>query len=460
MSFPRIYSYCILEGEIAVSLQLIALKDLNDKRLVTTLVPKGSVSKSLRDLCVLVLVKVSGIFPVNLKPATSSQEFRLWNNYVHNFDQARDRVAAETPIDKWVSEVNTDVQVDAFGPGSAMETQHPVDVSIAYKGSLSPVKKPVTKRVRAARGNPDASAKAFPESHHGHDGKEGTHQENVAGSSGHSMTDIRSTSKESDSHHQPPAINPPYMPPPAMPSRSFSSTLSRTSRQVIPSSSPWNAVGRNSKAGSLVDVSVPNEGFEKDETARVIDSLYDNTRTEARHPKNTMNQKKAPTEAVIGGDTSLVKSFENDITHMLVLGLPRTGRVELIVDIGRLLVNQQYGSSEFKNRSFKTSELSLVLPKGRETGFEPIFTNMLAARSSDAESIVHFRLSQGRRLFQQEPVSRKVTYVFRCRAKGGDQIVVEYDEDGDGGFHVSPLIEFVQLFPPMSNWNRYKGLRS
>ncbi|KAF6227511.1 hypothetical protein HO173_012251 [Letharia columbiana] len=31
---------------------------------------------------------------------------------------------------------------------------------------------------------------------------------------------------------------------------------------------------------------------------RVVDSLYDNTRTEARHPKNTMNQKKAPTQAV------------------------------------------------------------------------------------------------------------------------------------------------------------------
>ena len=450
MTFPRIYSFYILEGEISVDLQLIALKDLNNKRLVTTLVPKGSLSKSLLDLCVLVLVKGSDVLQVNLKPATSSQECRLWNDYVHNFDQVQDSIAAETPkepktqIDKWVSEMaDTDVQVDAFRPESAMGTQHSVDVSLFYKDHLSPTKKPVTKRVRATRGNLNASARVFPESHYGHDGKV-THQENVGGSSSHSMTDITSTDKNVESPRQPPTIEPPYMPPLAIPSRPFSITLSRTSRQVVSSSSPWDVVGRGSKSGSLVDVSVPNEGCAKDETTRVIDSLQDTTKTEARLPQNTMNQKKAPTQAVVGGETFLVKSFEENVTNLLVLGLPRLGRVELVVDIGRLLVDQQYGSAEFKNRSFKTSEFSSVLPKGRETGFEPIFTNMLTARSSDAESIVNLRSTHGKRIFQQQPVSRKVTYLFKCKAKSGDQIVVEYDEDGD--FCVSPLVDFVPFF--------------
>ena len=432
---------------MSISLQLIALKDLNDKRRVTTLLRNDSLVKALRDLCVLVLVKGSSVVPVNLKPSASSQEFQLWNDHLSNCNQAQGLIAAKTakepksPIDKWVSEVtNTGVPVDAFCPETATEVQESADSGVMYKGPLSPTKKPLTKRVRTARGNSNAFKKAFIESRHRDDGKEAMIQDNVASFGNDQRKKILSTSKGSESSRQPPSIEPPYMPPHAMPSHSASKTPSRTSQQLIPSSATWKVVVPSGKSGKLVDMSVSHDRCAKDEKTVVAANLEDSiAKSKTRDFKHTMNQRKAPAQAVVRGDTALVKSFEEIIVNFLVSALPRTGRVGFTVDIGRLLINQLYGSSEFKNRSFKTSEFSSVLPKGRTTGFEPMFTDMLTARSAEAESIVNLSISHGRRLFQKQPISSKVSYVFSCKAKNGDRIVVEYDENG--GFNVRSLLK-------------------
>lgn len=216
------------------------------------------------------------------------------------------------------------------------------------------------------------------------------------------------------------------------------------SQQILPSSATWNVVVRSSKSGNLVDISVPNEGCARDEATVVAANVQDKSIT-AKTPvfKNMMNQRKAPTQAFVGGDTALVKTFEGIIASLLLSARPRTGRVGFTVDIGRLLINQQYASSEFKNRIFKTSEFSLVLPRGETTDFEPMFTNMLTARSAEAESILNVLMSQGRRLFQQQPISRRVTYQFTCQAKDGDQIIIEYDQNKE--FNVRWLLTLRHL---------------
>ena len=427
-------------------MQLVALKDLNDKRLVTTLLRKDSLIKSLRDLCVLVLIKGSDIFSVNMKPAASSREYRLWNDHVYNCNQAQGLNAVKTPkeprfqIDRWVSEVtDTDVQVDAFLPESTMEVRQSPGVGMVYKEPFSPTKKPITKRARTARGNPDAFNGAFTESHRRHGDKEAVTQEKVASSSSRQATEILSTFKESGNLHQPPSIEPPYMPPRDMRLHSLSEAPSRFSHPVISSSATWSVVTRDSKSGNLVDMSVPNEGCAKDGAMVVVDNLQNTTKAKARDIKHTMNQRKASTQASVGGDTALVKCFEETIAHLLPSALPHKGRLGFAADIGRLLITQRFSSSESKSRSFKTSEFASMLSKGNAAGSETMFTNMLTARSSEAESIVNLLVSKGRRLFQQQPISRKVTYVFNCKAKDGDQLVVEYD--GNGGFNVSSLLK-------------------
>lgn len=447
MSFPRIHSFYILEGEMSVGLQLIALKNLVDKRSVTTLLPKDSPIKSLRSLCVLVLVKGLNIVQLNLKPATSNQEQGLWNDQGYSWCQAHDMSAGktskepETHVGQWVSEVpDPDMQDDVFRPEFAVKLQRSNDADTVCK-ALSLTKKVNTRRARTARGNPDTFNKAFGGSQNENDDKKATTQEKLTIFGSHPAKNA-STTKGSEAHRQPPSIEPPYMPSRPIPSCLLSKTSAIESQQLIPRSSAWRVVDRSSRSGSLIDTSVPNqprgqEDQSEFEAILTTDSLQDPTRLKKRDLIHTMNQRKAPTQLLGGGNAALVNSFEETAIHVLALALPRTGRIGFAVDIGRLLINQQCDSSPFKNRSFKTSEFSSVLPKGGTTGFESLFTNMLTARASDAESIANILLSQGRRLFQQQPVSRKVTYVFSCKAKDGDHVVVEFDDTGD--FSVSSV---------------------
>lgn len=367
-----------------------------------------------------------------------------------NCCQAQGLVGTKAPIesknavDKWVSDIAVSrMQMDVFRPGSGVTVQQSVDVGIVCKESLSPAKKQNTKRARVARGTAEASNDARIEPQDEYDSKEAETQESVTSFKGFQPPRNVSAGKAGETDRQPPSIEPPFMASLIIPSRSLPTAPSKTSQRPIPSSSTWDVVVSDSKSGSLIDMSVQNEkraqsNKSKDHAMTVTDSLQDTAKVKPRDLKFTTNQRKGSMQAVAGGYTALVESFEESSVHLLALALPRTGRIELAVDIGRLLINKQSVSSDFKNRSFRPSEFSSVFPRERTAGFKSMFTNRLTERSSEAESIVNILLSQGRRLFQQQPASRKVTYVFDCKAKCGDQIAVEFDETGD--FNVSSWI--------------------
>ena len=79
--------------------------------------------------------------------------------------------------------------------------------------------------------------------------------------------------------------------------------------------------------------------------AKLLDSqtasyqtLQNTAKGTARDLQHTMNQKKALTQDFTWRDTALVRSFEETITQLLVLALPRTGRLGLEVDSTELLI--------------------------------------------------------------------------------------------------------------------------
>ena len=404
--------------------------------------------KPLRDLCVLVLVKGSNIVEVRLQPATSGQLSHLWNDHVSDCCQAQGLVGTKAPIesknavDKWVSEIAVSrMQMDVFPPESGLTSQQSMDVETVCKDSLSPRKKQNTRRARVARGKAEASNHARIETQGKYDSKEGETQESVTSFKGFQPLRNVSARKAGESDRQPPSIEPPCMASLIMPSHSLPTVPSKTSQQPVPSSPTWNVV--DSKSGSLIDMSVQNEkrtqsNKPKDQAATVTGSLQNTAKVKPRDSKFTGNQSKGSTQSVAEGYTALIKSFEENSVHLLALALPRIGRIELAVDIGRLLINQQCVSPDFKSRSFKTSEFSSIFRRERIADFKTMFTKKLTARSFEAESIVNILLSQGRRLFQQQPASRKVTHVFDCKAKCGDQIAVEFYETGK--FNVSSWI--------------------
>ena len=212
-----------------------------------------------------------------------------------------------------------------------------------------------------------------------------------------------------------PEIEPPYMPPspPVIPRPSTSSRVQENN--VF----GWegHAVGRG-RAGALIDLSAPE------------DQLRDSSNTDPRNLKRTMDQK-APCRKLVGGNLALIKKFEEASRQLLALALTRQGPITFEVGIGRLLVNHQIGSNEFKAKPFNVSEWSSAFSmKNDRDKLETIFTPRLTTSLLDIDFILDTRLPQRRRLLDRDPVLRNVTYILVCRATQGEMITVKIDENG------------------------------
>lgn len=182
-------------------------------------------------------------------------------------------------------------------------------------------------------------------------------------------------------------------------------------------------------------------------------------------PRRTMGQK-APSRALSGGNTALLKDFEVSAKQLLALALPRRGPVVFEVGIGRLLINHQIGSAEFKTKPFSLSEWFSAFPvKPGLIRLETRFTPRLTTSLEDVESILDARLPKVRRLFEddtsQQPVLRIVNYVFSCKSKQGNQITIVIDEDGAfkilGG---EILVGSLDFHFPKRSWDASLRLRT
>lgn len=142
---------------------------------------------------------------------------------------------------------------------------------------------------------------------------------------------------------------------------------------------------------------------------------------------------KAPSRGLAGGNTAQIKKYEEASRQLLALALPRQGPITFELVIGRLLINHQTVSKEFKAKPFSLSEWLSAFPVKTDTDtdrLETILTPRITTSLLDVESIVDTRLSQGRKLFNPEPILRNVTYVYKCTTKQGDQITINVNEDG------------------------------
>jgi hypothetical protein len=142
---------------------------------------------------------------------------------------------------------------------------------------------------------------------------------------------------------------------------------------------------------------------------------------------------KAPWRGLVGGNAARSQKFEEVSRQLLALALPRRGPVTFELRIGRLLINHETGSKEFKAKPFSLPEWSSAFAEKTGTNtnkLETIFTPRLTTSLVDVESILDIRLSQGRSIFNPEPILRNVTYVYKCTTKHGDQVTINLDEDG------------------------------
>lgn len=235
-----------------------------------------------------------------------------------------------------------------------------------------------------------------------------------------------------------PEITTPYMPPP----HSVGSGATAKSRDLDPINNGWEGNIARGSAGHLLKASTLNE----------------------RPGKSTMGQK-APSQALSGGNTAL-KNFEESAKQLLALALPRPGPVVFEVGIGRLLINHQIGSAEFKTKPFTLSEWSSAFPITPGLGrLETRFTPRLTTSLEDVESILATRLAKGRRIFEddtsQNPILRTVNYIFSCKSKQGNHITIVVDKDG--AFKVlggEILVGSLDLHFPKRSWDASLRLRT
>ncbi len=227
---------------------------------------------------------------------------------------------------------------------------------------------------------------------------------------GSERTLVGTGSRTASSDHGPP-ITTPYLP-----RLSASSAI-----EPHPLEREWQLVDRG-RVGQLIDISTP------------IEEKVQDPHTASKHSlKRTMNQK-APSHKLPASNIALLKSFDDQITQLLNMVLGFQGPIDLEVGLGRLLIDPDKGSNEFKDKAFNASEWSSAFSTTSSTNpnpnpLETVFTPRLTTSSSDAQSILEIDLSHGRKLFNLPEVGRKVSYILVCKTKEEKQISIDVAED-------------------------------
>lgn len=472
-----IHNFPVTEGEINISLQMVALKELCDRRLTTTLV-SADLAKKLGNQLIVVMNKSGQIYPdfTNSKATRSFDiESILWRDIPcasigrtnfslhsgrlsHKEEPAVATTATATEgsyrtLAEWV-ESSAAAGPPAIDPFMPMSTQHSEQeheqnnkrsVSEVIEQNLNPKISPRkhTGKVRKAKGtvgdiiskpgdgfadcdkpgsvkevSQSSQISKFPELIPIMDATtiQSTRTEaeptSVANSSG-----ARYTYAEDLAQLQfpdAPSIQSPYMP-------AKSNTSSFTN---VSSSQPVWAHARlpGTKEANLLGLHASMPAKERAAKNNNSQDL-----------KITMKQRKAPpTKSLFQGETSVLKQYDDAAAQLLSMARTIQGQIKLEVIIGRLMIDYQSGSSEFKKRTFAVGQWPTVFPNASgPVRLRSFITNRLTSFGSDADFISQLKLPSGRSMFTPEPCERATFYRFRCSStlKAHDTMVVDIHED-------------------------------
>ncbi|KAL2058554.1 hypothetical protein ABVK25_001282 [Lepraria finkii] len=179
MSFPRVFSFPIVEGEPSFQLEMRALKDIGDRRCPTTLLPLNSpIFKSIQNALVVSMIRNGCRIPIQQKriKGASNGAISPWKDHLFNsfrVDQGQELTPATAPnaalgdalatstTTEWVAKTATAAEfVNPFQPDSVAEGQSDLSrepkatTTVAYEEPPEPIliQKPNTKRTRVAKG--------------------------------------------------------------------------------------------------------------------------------------------------------------------------------------------------------------------------------------------------------------------------------------------------------------------
>ena len=448
-----IHNFPVTEGEINISLQMVALRELCDRRLATTLVSTDLVKK-LENQLIVVMNKNGQIYPdfSNSKLARSFDiESILWRDFPYASightvvplqsnclsNKEEPAVAASTAategsyrtLVEWVesSAAAGPTAIDPFMPisGKHLEQEDELDnkrsvnqtIGQNLNSKISPRKRAV--KARKAKGaiediipkpvesldKLDSVKEVLQSSQISKSSEnipvmDATNVDSIGTTSGTNSSGARKTYAEELAQLQfpdTPNIQPPYMP-----------AMSTTSGFTNPSSSQpvWaHTRVHGVDEGKLINFNAPttaNERKAKNSDSQVL--------------RNTMKQRKAPSlNGPFQGETSVLKQYDDAAAQLLSMTRTTQGQIKLEVIIGRLMIDYQSGSSEFKKKTFAVGQWPTVfLSTSAPVGLRSFITNRLTSFGSDADFISRLKLPSGRSMFTPEPCERATFYRFKC----------------------------------------------
>jgi len=470
-----------MEGSLAPMLQMVALKDLKDNRVETTLLSLESPLIRRNALVVSIIkggepapLKQSGILPM-------ANEKSLWIDFPYQsfgsqMDVSQKPIQVATPVannalvEQWVQQDGRSQYLDPFQPDPKSQESVVQELSegTTYRAPLEPTPtiKPTTKRSRAAKGaskaaiisaletatpaatkvvTPAANPTVVPvlvqkvtligtrveaQSRFGTIREDSASRSPIAKENRLPFDEVTATLIESPHNAPSESASPANL---IVPSRSV--IQGKPAQSVEWESKPV----RGAKAGILIDVQ------ENPENA-----------TSKKDLRRTMGQKR-PKKNLSGSNTGMIRDFEVAARQVLDVALLYQGPTKIEVGIGRLLVNPQGGSADSR-RPFTVAEWSpsSAPTKNGVNDFarETIFTPRLTTHSPDANAILNIKLSRGQSLFVGDPCERKVTYIILCITRAKERIIIEVSEDGSFKIKGSELlVGALDWHFPLRSWD-------
>lgn len=479
-SFPLVSSFPVLEGTLSAMLQMVALKDLNDSRINTTLLsPEFPITNNHQNTLVLSITLEGYRVPLKERGTKDdSCKQKAWNSLWKNFPHEPFGIKAGVPIEiskatsskaegpllkrmdtrtgQWIQQIDISQHEDAFKAESqaqdlTLQEQQEVSTDQQPLEPTSIPTKPSTRRARVPKGAsklattsalenlipammslwtppitsigtlqtaPEILQTTSPEIKHGEAQPYIDERRNKVLGESTLGSPTAKGNEQSDDNAKVPPIN------------------------DLPTSLIWQ---ENTDYGA-------RGGIRTELEKNSADSIRKNSL------RRTMGQKR-PRKPLSISKTEFIRSFEVSASQILDLALTCPWSVKLKVAIGRFLIDPQ--SVKLK-RPFAFTELASVLPTKQGihgVAAQTVFTPRLTTRSVDADAILDLKLPQGQRLFDNDPHERTVTYIISCRSKANEQVVIEIDEDSSFTMEGSELlVGALDWHFPLRSWDARLGL--
>lgn len=439
--------HLVLEGEISCEIRMVALKDIPDSRLKTTLLsPRSSYYKSLTGCRVVALVKDGAVYQIRPSVHSNEDATYLWQGHQLSMQAASQDVSNATEkstISRWIVTSNAAPIMDPFAPGhdvpssiilrnrpsfptlrsenvstkkvrkikGAMETSQPARAPPVATSQVQPNTSPdFTKLteaqfvVKSCKAGQPKSQQLAAEEHPHQPPRDYFAQEPPCSSHATWQRNAKVL------NHQPPAITGPFMPP--------TSIMPLTIDQVASREWEHSPVLPENNADVLVE-------------AQRTSTCNTNQRVQKTKKHNTMNQRKPQT---VAENTAYVKEVERTFLDMLRSAVSRPA-TQLHVVIGRILIDRSTIQHDFRRNVFDVKGWAYAT-----NGLRTEFTQMLTSKYTDATEILNMRLSQGRRLFVAATLHRKVVYSIQCQTRSNECMLIEVEENKQFKIHGSRFV--------------------